>query len=1520
MTGADVGLLQGFSFDPLGEAPPSYVLAEYLSMAQGYEWTYDPAPGIGGVTQIRVEGPQTVSGRTGWRIRQSSVDATGSRAVIYLTQSLDQDGWALLAYQVEGGPEVVFTPPFVFVSANPVAGESNEYPGAAARVTLVGEEALSLPSFSGSALHLRWEDLGSTPYTEDWYLGRGVGLVKSTSVSTANGHSYGAATLQAFTIDGDGDGVPDATDAFPNDPAASVDTDGDGHPDAWNPDKSQADSTSSPKLTLDSYPDNAALWVTPSIVAAGVTHYTQADGSEVDGLDLVIPGQGDPFPEFVASVTGPNGFHYEFSAADLAPWLPGSIVLSKSFPSLVPGLYTFRVADSQTHVTLRTDAHGGARRVPVVDVSTFRHARRASGAYRFSWAPVEEARTYYYRLTIRKPDGTVVFIGGRNLTNFQEVAAGTLQDGVAYEWKVDVSDAPTFDLLFNRSDSVFQAFTPSASDYDTRRIFPTWWGVENRLEADGSEYLDVDIGVPDPGVVTLAEVFGPEGFHAVFNPATDLLPGGEFFQRLPGAGVPGSYRFHVVANGLDHEAFGTLTAAVAYPAPDATTYQAETLSNGKIRFSWAGVDNPGALYYRVTVQDGVSDASFATPRANAAYVDVDAASLAPLSNRKWRVQVYDSPNFQTVRNRRNGPWVPLTIAPYDPGQPSIASFMMRYRVESNGTGSSDQWVMASDSDGNLAKLQVEGPSGYARNLLSDGRLFFGLNYEGYQLIEEGSPRPGLYTFTAFDNEGKRRVGYDYQTTLQVLPPVDHRSYRIEATQSGDLSLTWAAAHSDIPLWYYVEVLTQADHNGDGQPEEVFINAYLQQTSCTIPASALPAEPLMFRVHVRDASGWSLVSNRRQSVTVGLEDPSFDYSQLVDVDGDGYANNVDSNDADPNAHPPTLTLSVNFADYVPVTPETLCEKTFEWTLGGTGQVLEVMNGPGSVPYTSGALAGVWVSSPIGGEDLVSNDGSVVRPLGMLDPWEGVYYFSGDCALTSPPAGLSLGTLRDGMLTRWPVSYVTPDLSRCGGTTDSVLVSIQDVRLRQGTYENAVVFWSLDLKKPFRTLNFAGKEMELGIRLPTAQETRGAAVTEFEIFGEGRGLIAEGDLEASTGQLIELVELTSVTCADTDGDGVPDAQDAFPNDPAASVDTDGDGHPDAWNAGATPQQIAASHLTLDLYPNDPARWANHFGEPVATAQWADFHGALTIEGAPAVVGDEVTVYDPQGVLCGHFVVDTAGSYGVLRVYGDDPATPMIDEGAVAGDVLTFKVWDSVSRRERATVLQVVVGSDPPEWQSGGSSEVNVDGQAPLSRSFTLSLRQGWNLISFPLAVAWHVGDPPTVAVPTGTVYQPVAAIGDVFAGIAGKYSVVRSFDADGAHSFDPTLPEYLSDLTYVAGGYGYWIKMKEAADLVLEGLPLDPAATRPLTANWNLVGYWGGDCRYVGDPPTDRFGPGTVFTPVARISDILQSVVDKLIVVRSFDAGGAHSYNPTLPDYLSDLTYMGPGYGYWVKVNAAGSLQY
>ena len=56
--------------------------------------------------------------------------------------------------------------------------------------------------------------------------------------------------------------------------------------------------------------------------------------------------------------------------------------------------------------------------------------------------------------------------------------------------------------------------------------------------------------------------------------------------------------------------------------------------------------------------------------------------------------------------------------------------------------------------------------------------------------------------------------------------------------------------------------------------------------------------------------------------------------------------------------------------------------------------------------------------------------------------------------------------------------------------------------------------------------------------------------------------------------------SLFAADADLDGYEDVQDAFPNDPAASVDTDGDGKPDDWNEGkSATDSTSVPTLVLD-----------------------------------------------------------------------------------------------------------------------------------------------------------------------------------------------------------------------------------------------------------------------------------------------------------------------------------------------------
>ena len=76
-------------------------------------------------------------------------------------------------------------------------------------------------------------------------------------------------------------------------------------------------------------------------------------------------------------------------------------------------------------------------------------------------------------------------------------------------------------------------------------------------------------------------------------------------------------------------------------------------------------------------------------------------------------------------------------------------------------------------------------------------------------------------------------------------------------------------------------------------------------------------------------------------------------------------------------------------------------------------------------------------------------------------------------------------------------------------------------------------------------------------------------------------------------------------------------------------------------------------------------------VEAPEWVDFFGNITINSNPAPVGTVVKAYDPDGIMCGSYVVSTTGSYGFLHVLRDDNTTPSIDEGADPGDTIVFTI---------------------------------------------------------------------------------------------------------------------------------------------------------------------------------------------------------------------------------------------------------
>jgi hypothetical protein len=86
---------------------------------------------------------------------------------------------------------------------------------------------------------------------------------------------------------------------------------------------------------------------------------------------------------------------------------------------------------------------------------------------------------------------------------------------------------------------------------------------------------------------------------------------------------------------------------------------------------------------------------------------------------------------------------------------------------------------------------------------------------------------------------------------------------------------------------------------------------------------------------------------------------------------------------------------------------------------------------------------------------------------------------------------------------------------------------------------------------------------------------------------------------SGAHVDMGAYESSAAVDSDGDGVPDTQDAFPNNPNEWADTDGDGVGD----------------NSDAFPNDPAEWADSDGDGVGnnndvfpndSGEWADSDG--------------------------------------------------------------------------------------------------------------------------------------------------------------------------------------------------------------------------------------------------------------------------------------------------------------------------
>ncbi len=157
-------------------------------------------------------------------------------------------------------------------------------------------------------------------------------------------------------------------------------------------------------------------------------------------------------------------------------------------------------------------------------------------------------------------------------------------------------------------------------------------------------------------------------------------------------------------------------------------------------------------------------------------------------------------------------------------------------------------------------------------------------------------------------------------------------------------------------------------------------------------------------------------------------------------------------------------------------------------------------------------------------------------------------------------------------------------------------------------------------------------------------------------------------------------------DTDGDGVLDKDDAFPNDPNETKDTDGDGVGD--NADAFPTDGTETVDTdgdgvgdnADAYPNDPNKWEQ---EPVDT----DGDGVLDQDDAFPNDPNETTDTDGDGV----------GDNG--DEFPNDPTETVDTDGDGVGDNADAYPEDPTKWEEEVVECAQVTGTTNPTLVNAG-----------------------------------------------------------------------------------------------------------------------------------------------------------------------------------------------------------------------------
>ncbi|RLC76238.1 MAG: hypothetical protein DRI61_13645 [Chloroflexi bacterium] len=255
----------------------------------------------------------------------------------------------------------------------------------------------------------------------------------------------------------------------------------------------------------------------------------------------------------------------------------------------------------------------------------------------------------------------------------------------------------------------------------------------------------------------------------------------------------------------------------------------------------------------------------------------------------------------------------------------------------------------------------------------------------------------------------------------------------------------------------------------------------------------------------------------------------------------------------------------------------------------------------------------------------------------------------------------------------------------------------------------------------------------------------------------------------------------------------------------------------------------------------------------------YGSVTIGGEPAPVGTVIQALNPRDEVVGCFVVQQAGQYGYMQIYGEDP--PDIP-GMRPGEIVEFRVNGIPA-----------VATPLLYWQDDKAPH-QVDLAVGSTEAQCAWLQPNWNLISF-------------------RPEPPIPTVEDTFRSIQGRYC--RVLGEDGVYDCD--LDPVYRTLKEVRPGLGYYLKLtgSTGVNLRVEGGPIPITTPLPLHTYWNWVGY--------------------LPTSTLPITVALQSIEGRYGMVLSLDK----VYDPAHPEF-STLLVMEPGQGYLIRATDPVTLIY